>query len=123
MNLVTLTTSSPISVLIATVSSAGTGFGCFVAPNNRLLMRSSPSDCYAAAAGLMATSRTLGMSIGIAIAQGILSAGSNPTATRASVGFQTAAIVALVTVALSLLTESKTNLPHGRRMGDLREFC
>jgi MFS family permease len=123
MNLATLTTSSPISGLIATVSSAGAGFGCFVAPNNRLLMRSAPSDCYGAAAGLMATSRTLGMSIGIAIAQGILSARSNPTATRASFAFQTAAIVALVAVALSLLTESKTNPPHGRRIDDLREFC
>lgn len=123
INLAALTSSSPISGLIATVWSAGAGFGCFVAPNNRLLMRLAPSDFYGAAAGLMATSRTLGMSIGIAIAQGILSAGSNPTVARTSVVFQTAGIVALAAIALSLLTKSKTNPPHERRMGDLCEFC
>jgi EmrB/QacA subfamily drug resistance transporter len=122
MKLATLTNSSPISGLIATVSSAGAGFGCFVAPNNRLLMRSAPPERYGAAAGLMATSRTLGMTIGIAIAQAILSVGANPVIARAGLAFGTAAIVALVAVPFSLLTEPKTDPRHRQRMGGLREL-
>jgi MFS family permease len=105
----TLGNNSPISVLIAIVFIAGAGIGCFVAPNNRLLMRLAPAERYGAAAGFIDTSRTLGMIIGIAVAQTILSAGSSPLLARVDLAFGRAAIVPFITLALSLLINPPTD--------------
>jgi DHA2 family multidrug resistance protein-like MFS transporter len=44
----------------------GAGFGIFAAPNNRLMMNSVPRDRSGSAGGIIATSRTLGQTMGAA---------------------------------------------------------
>jgi EmrB/QacA subfamily drug resistance transporter len=82
---------------------AGLGFGCFVPPNNSLLMGSVPSGLRGFAAGIMTTSRTLGMTVGVALADAILSAGGGTLVNRASLAFRTAALLAVVGAITSAL--------------------
>jgi MFS transporter, DHA2 family, multidrug resistance protein len=46
----------------------GAGFGIFASPNNRLMMSSVPRDRSGSAGGIIATSRTLGQTMGAALA-------------------------------------------------------
>lgn len=83
------------SPLTAGLLLAGLGFGCFVPPNNSLLMGSVPSELYGFAAGIMATSRTVGMTVGVALGGAILSAGGGTMVSRANLAFRSAALLAL----------------------------
>ena len=83
-----LTPHSSPGVLIAGVLIAGSGIGIFVPPNNNMLMSAVPRSLQGIASGMLATSRTVGMAIGVALAGGV----------RASdAGFALAAGIALLT--------------------------
>jgi MFS family permease len=93
---------SPISAMTAALAVAGIGFGCFVPPNNNALMASAPRELYGFASGIMATSRTVGMTIGVALAGAILSAAGGPLAGRADKAFCAAALLALAAAIASI---------------------
>jgi DHA2 family multidrug resistance protein-like MFS transporter len=92
---------------------AGLGFGCFVPPNNSLLMGSVPSALYGFAAVIMTTSRTLGMTVGVALAGAILSASGGTLGNRANLAFGTAALLAVVgAIASGLATPRAASAPR-----------
>jgi MFS family permease len=86
--------SFPIPAVAGALLLAGLGFGCFVPPNNNTLIGSAPPELYGFAAGIMATSRTVGMMAGVALAGAILSSGG-PLASRMNLVFRAAAALAL----------------------------
>jgi EmrB/QacA subfamily drug resistance transporter len=96
--------NSPAKVAIA-VFTAGIGVGCFVPPNNRALMNSAPPERYGVAGGIMATSRSLGMTAGVALAGAILS--SSVSGRNIGLAFATAALLALAGGAVSWFASSK----------------
>jgi DHA2 family multidrug resistance protein-like MFS transporter len=51
-------------VLVAGMALCGFGFGLFQTPNNRLMLGVAPRDRAGAAAGMMATARTIGQTVG-----------------------------------------------------------
>jgi EmrB/QacA subfamily drug resistance transporter len=94
---------------------AGLGFGCFVPPNNSLLMGSVPPELYGFAAGIMATSRTVGMTVGVALGGAILSAGGGALVSRASLAFRMAALLALAgAIASAFATRALPTLKPAR---------
>lgn len=95
---------APLPVMAAALALAGVGFGCFVPPNNSALMGSAPRELYGFAAGIMATSRTVGMAVGVALAGAILSAAGGSLASGADRALGVAAMLALaaaITTALA----------------------
>jgi DHA2 family multidrug resistance protein-like MFS transporter len=87
-------TGSQFSALMAGVGAAGLGFGCFVPPNNNTLMQSVPRELYGFAAGMMATSRTLGMAAGVALDGALLPVAGGTLASRAALALRVAAMLA-----------------------------
>lgn len=57
--------------MIGTLVVIGLGVGMFTTPNSSALMGSVPADQQAAASGIMATNRNIGMSVGVALATGV----------------------------------------------------
>jgi len=83
-----LTPHSSFGNLITGVLVAGVGIGIFVPPNNSTLMGAAPRSQHGMASGVLATSRTVGMGIGIALAGVIHTSGA---------GFLLSAVIAFVT--------------------------
>jgi EmrB/QacA subfamily drug resistance transporter len=63
-------TSSLVSIGTA-IGTAGLGVGCFVAPNNSTLMGSAPRNRQGIASGVVASSRNIGMVLGVGISGAI----------------------------------------------------
>jgi EmrB/QacA subfamily drug resistance transporter len=95
--------NSPIAVLIAAMFTTGVAMGCFVPSNNNTLMGYAPRDRYGAAAGILATSRTLGMTVGVALGGAILSSNAS-VAQNMHVAFSAAVLLALTAAAVSWLS-------------------
>jgi MFS family permease len=70
---------TPILYLIIDLAILGLGIGIFISPNNSALMGSAPRHRQGIAAGLSATSRNVGMVLGIGLAGAIFTTvlGSN----------------------------------------------
>src|SRR5262249_26241618 len=69
--------NSSIPGIVTAVLIAGLGSGIFVSPNNSMLMAAAPRSNYGVAAGILATSRTLGMSMGVGLAGAIASSSAD----------------------------------------------
>ena len=113
-----LTQDSSIVGVIAGVLIAGAGVGIFVPPNNSMLMGAAPGSRHGIAAGILATSRTVGMGVGVALAGIILSralgnglkAGSAEAILGASGrGFALAAVIALLTAMICAVARTTRN--------------
>jgi DHA2 family multidrug resistance protein-like MFS transporter len=112
--------SSPVSAMTPALVLAGLGFGCFVPPNNRTLIGSAPRELSGFAAGIMATSRTVGMTIGVAFASAILSSASRSAASGAKLALGAVEILALAAAIASVFAASACNEPRGnRRVGEV----
>jgi EmrB/QacA subfamily drug resistance transporter len=92
----------------------GAGMGLFTSPNNSAIMSGAPPQRSGTAAGALATSRNLGMALGIAVAGAVTAArlpthlaehlGPTPAAVAAyQDAFLAAAVVALLAAAASLV--------------------
>nr|HEX4315609.1 DHA2 family efflux MFS transporter permease subunit [Kofleriaceae bacterium] len=81
---------------------AAAGFATFSAPNNSALMGAAPRERQGVAAGTMATGRTTGQSIGVAVA-GVASAAAGGGLAGMRTAFLVAAAIACVAVVTSLL--------------------
>ncbi len=68
-----LNAGSEYSTIIILLCLTGLGFGLFQSPNNSLIMGSVPKDRLGIASGTMATMRSLGMVMGVAIAGAVFS--------------------------------------------------
>jgi EmrB/QacA subfamily drug resistance transporter len=76
-----LTATSPIIYIVSALMVTGLGIGIFISPNNSALMGSAPSNRQGIAAGLLATSRNVGMVLGIGLAGAVFTTAlSNSTA-------------------------------------------
>jgi EmrB/QacA subfamily drug resistance transporter len=110
--------------MAAGLAITGLGTGVFISPNNSALMGSAPHHRQGIAAGILATSRNVGMVLGIGLAgaifttvlaqHGIVDSSAAPypilfQAFRAS--FTTASIIALLGALLSLI-RSEGEIPH-----------
>jgi EmrB/QacA subfamily drug resistance transporter len=67
-----LPTASSIAAVASTIALLGVGFGLFHSANNSLAMGAAPTKQLSMAASTLATSITLGMGIGVALASTIL---------------------------------------------------
>ena len=65
---------SSLGYVAAALGITGLGAGIFISPNNSALMGSAPAGRQGLAAGVLATARVVGMSLGVAIAGDILAA-------------------------------------------------
>ena len=68
-----LDATTPIFRVVLALIVTGFGTGTFISPNNSALMGSAPHQRQGIAAGIMATSRSLGMVIGVGLAGAIFS--------------------------------------------------
>lgn len=59
-----LPASAPIAMIVSGMALAGGGFGIFQTPNNRTMLSNAPPGRGGAAAGMLATSRLVGQSVG-----------------------------------------------------------
>ena len=59
--------------MAATLAVTGLGTGMFISPNNSALMGSAPQHRQGIASGVLATARTVGMVLGVALSGAILS--------------------------------------------------
>ena len=100
--------SAPISTVAAALVLAGLGFGCFVPPNNSTLMGSAPRQLQGFAAGVLATARTVGMTIGVTLAGAILSTSAGPLVSRVSLALRVAAVLALASAITSAFARSSS---------------
>jgi MFS family permease len=97
----------------AAIFIAGLGFGCFVPPNNSLLMGSVPRARYGLAAGILATSRSIGMAGGVALAAALLTSGRS-LGQRAGLAYIASTVLAAV-AATSVLAAHTSPRPGLRR--------
>ncbi len=97
----------------------GAGMGLFTSPNNSAIMSGAPAERSGTAAGALATSRNLGMALGIATAGAVSAAripvhlGEHLSSSAATVAayqdaFLVAAIVALLAAAASMIRPSRS---------------
>jgi EmrB/QacA subfamily drug resistance transporter len=63
--------TSSLVFVAAAIATAGLGIGIFVAPNNSTMMGSAPKHRQGIASGVMATSRQIGMVLGVGISGAI----------------------------------------------------
>ena len=63
---------SPLAYVAASLCVTGLGTGIFISPNNSALMGSAPSNRQGIAAGMLATSRSVGMVLGIGLSGAVL---------------------------------------------------
>jgi EmrB/QacA subfamily drug resistance transporter len=88
-----LTPDSSLESVIAGVLISGAGIGIFVPPNNSMLMGAVPRSRHGIASGILATARTVGMGLGVALA-GVIGAGNAGFALAAAIALMTATICA-----------------------------
>ncbi len=84
MTSVAFTANAASLPLVASLALVGVGAGLFVAPNSALLMGAAPREHQSAAAAMASTARTLGMTLGVALAATL----------EHAVGFRAALLVA-----------------------------
>lgn len=65
--------SGPLPLVVAALALTGLGTGIFVAPNSSALLGAAPRAQQGSAAGILATSRNLGMVLGVALTGAITS--------------------------------------------------
>ena len=78
----------------------GAGFGCFQAPNNRVLLSSAPRRRAGAAGGMLATARVTGLALGatlVALFFRVAPKGAEPIALMVGAGFAVVAAFASLT--------------------------
>jgi EmrB/QacA subfamily drug resistance transporter len=63
--------ASSLAYIATAIGAAGLGVGCFAAPNNSKLMGSAPKHRQGIASGVVATSRNVGMVLGVGISGAI----------------------------------------------------
>lgn len=106
---------SSLAGIAVAITIAGIGSGMFVSPNNSMLMGAAPPSLQGVAAAILATSRTFGMAMGVAVASAILSPalagrGDSGHAARlihgVDTGFAVAAAIALLGAILCLAAPS-----------------
>lgn len=102
-----LTLSTPISYVLICLSITGLGIGIFISPNNSALMGAAPSNRQGIAAGILATSRNIGMVLGIgfsgAVFSTILTMNSN-TASSLTTAIRYSFLIACVIAILGIIT-------------------
>jgi predicted MFS family arabinose efflux permease len=103
-----LSPDSSLESLVVGVLVAGAGIGIFVPANNSMLMGAVPKSRNGIASGILATSRTIGMAIGVALAGVIGTSGA---------GFELASAIALLT---SMLCASMLSGKEGLIANDVR---
>lgn len=62
---------TPVPIIVLSLALVGFGTGTFISPNNSALMGSAPRNRQGIAAGILATSRNLGMVLGVGLAGAI----------------------------------------------------
>jgi EmrB/QacA subfamily drug resistance transporter len=110
--------------MVAGLAITGMGTGIFISPNNSALMGSAPRQRQGIAAGILATSRNMGMVLGIGLAGAIFTTvmaqtgAGQPTATPSPVlfdafraSFTTASGVALLGALISLVRSETEPVP------------
>jgi MFS family permease len=110
--------------MVAGLAITGLGTGIFISPNNSALMGSAPRQRQGIAAGILATSRNMGMVLGIGLAGAIFttvlarSGAGQPAATPSPVlfdafraSFTTASGVALFGALISLVRSEVEPVP------------
>jgi EmrB/QacA subfamily drug resistance transporter len=102
-----LNPQSSLNGVMAGVLMAGAGIGMFVPPNNSMLMGAVPPSRQGIAAGILATARTVGMGIGIALAGVILSRALENDQHPGRTGFAVASAIALSTALLSAVAPDR----------------
>ncbi|MGD0230583.1 MAG: MFS transporter [Syntrophorhabdales bacterium] len=60
-----------IGAIVLCISLIGMSYGVFIAPNNSAIMKSVPKDRFGTASGIIATTRQVGASTGIAVVGGL----------------------------------------------------
>ncbi len=92
-----LTPGAGTAALVAAIASCGMGFGLFQTPNNRTMMGAAPARRSGAAAGMLATSRLVGQTLGAVGVAAVFRMGD----TRSVIPFLIAAVLAVVAAVLS----------------------
>jgi len=100
--------------IAASLAVAGLGVGLFVSPNNSALMGAAPLNRQGIAAGVLATSRNVGMVLGVGVSGAILTtalARGNGSSAALVQGVQsslrTGAVIALIGAVLVLFSGSR----------------
>ncbi len=63
-----LSATTPVPYIVTALAITGLGIGIFISPNNSALMGAAPHNRQGIAAGLLATSRNVGMVLGVGLA-------------------------------------------------------
>ena len=71
---------TPFIFVAIGLAIAGLGIGVFISPNNSALMGSAPHNRQGIAAGLLATSRNVGMVLGVGLSGAIFTSALTPSA-------------------------------------------
>ena len=84
--------------LLCAIALSGIGFGLFQSPNNRTMMGAAPANRSGAAAGMLATSRLVGQTLGAVTVAAVF----RVSGTTSVVAFVIAAALALVASGVSV---------------------
>jgi EmrB/QacA subfamily drug resistance transporter len=102
-----LTATSPFSSVVIALAVAGLGTGIFISPNTSALMGAAPRGRQGIASGVLATSRNVGMVLGIGLAGAIfttvLAQGDAALFAASAAAFTAASVIALVGVGVASL--------------------
>jgi len=109
---------SPISEIMLALSVCGLGIGIFISPNTSALMGSAPRARQGIAAGIMATSRNVGMVLGVGLAGAVFNTvvAQFPQPVEASrylaisYSFMVATVIAVIGIFTALTTIKKIDL-------------
>lgn len=109
---------SPISEIMLALSVCGLGIGIFISPNTSALLGAAPSARQGIAAGIMATSRNVGMVLGVGLAGAVFNTvvAHFPQSVEASsylaisYSFMVAAVFAVIGIFTALSTYKKLDL-------------
>lgn len=105
--------ATPLPSAMARLALCGVGMGLFQAPNNSAVMGALPRDRLGAGGGLLATSRNVGMAIGVALAGSLfaLRSGAGTAPAEFLPGYALAlgvgALLALAAAAVSLVPTAR----------------
>ncbi|HUZ03337.1 MAG TPA: DHA2 family efflux MFS transporter permease subunit [Thermomicrobiaceae bacterium] len=106
-----LTASTPMWQLVGTLMFTGVGQGLFQSPNNSAMLGAAPRGRQGVASGILATGRTVGQSISVALAGAIFAA-----AGAAAAGAQLSARAAAATAAGPSVADLRLTFQHGFRL-------
>jgi EmrB/QacA subfamily drug resistance transporter len=103
-----LTATSPFSAVVVGLAVAGLGTGIFISPNTSALMGAAPRGRQGIASGILATSRNVGMALGIGLAGAIFTTvlaqgGDAAIYAATAAAFTAAAVVGLIGVGVASL--------------------